>query len=134
MAIRPLLLCALSLASLVHCGSTTGGESGTGDGAAAETAPEDGGMCFVDYPCFDGPFLCTGTSTYVPVVSHDCHYKCGPGPCSGGSCDPSGPEQTCPSGTVCMKGRIPDGVKSPCFAPGTSLDGGAAEDAPDGGA
>lgn len=47
---------------------------------------------------------CIDEVHYKPLQNHDCHWACGPGPCSGGTCDPVGPEQTCPAGQVCLKG------------------------------
>ena len=81
-----------------------GGSAGSG-GSTVSSGGATGGtteMCYVDFPC-SYPYRCTATG-YQPVTTHDCHHACGPGPCSGGTCDRDGSEIACPAGTRCVDG------------------------------
>ncbi len=85
--------------------------------------PDASYFCFADFPCRAGEVIrCTGENTFFPVVSHDCHYACGPGPCSGGTCDPAGPTASCPSGEHCVYGddfTVPDHCAADAIDAGT---------------
>jgi hypothetical protein len=59
----------------------------------------------VDFPCGPGETMrCVDSTHYRTVQSHDCHYACGPGPCSGGTCDAVGDVQACADGQLCIQG------------------------------
>lgn len=76
-------------------------------------------MCNVDFPCkTPDQIMCIGPAQYRKMKSFDCHHTCGPGPCSGGSCEPDGPVLDCPPGQKCVSGPYYDGH---CASP----DGGA---------
>ncbi len=61
-------------------------------------------ICAVDFPCPTGLTMwCVDDTHYQPVATHDCHYICGPGPCTGGTCDPEGPMQSCPFMQTCVQ-------------------------------
>jgi len=88
-------------------GASSGGVAGSGGlaGSGGSTVSTGGStsMCYVDFPC-QSPYLCTSTG-YQPVATNDdCHSKCGPGPCSGATCDAVGSEIACPAGTRCVSG------------------------------
>lgn len=87
-------------------------DSNVADTGAPDAAGPDGAtdasrgdlLCYADFPCevLGLKFSCGTDHSYVTVASHDCHSVCGPGPCSGGTCDTSGPEMQCPASTVCV--------------------------------
>ncbi len=78
------------------------------------------GMCFADFPCGTRRFSCVGANTYFQLQSFDCHHRCGPGPCSGGTCEQVGPMRMCAAGGLPCDDRIDfsrqDTRNSPCEA------------------
>lgn len=67
--------------------------------------------CLVDFPC--SPYdrwRCDGLSVHH-YETHDCHFTCGPGPCSGARCDATTTE-ACPEGTHCVPAA--PHVEAPC--------------------
>ena len=136
-------------------GATTGPTGGTGSwgGEAAGGKTSGGGaagstqMCFVDSPC-QFSYRCADSDSYQAYTTDwDCHSVCGPGPCSGGGCVPSGSPVACPVGTRCVgdggfndvrtgcqpipdAGTVDGRVKDPADAPmaeASSLDAQAAD-------
>ncbi len=90
-----------------QAGNGSGGQAGQGSGGQAQGsggATSTGGttrMCFVDSPCAYA-YRCT-SGGYQPLETNwDCHSICGPGPCSGATCQNAGPEVLCPAGTRCL--------------------------------
>jgi hypothetical protein len=87
------------------------------DPSGPELPPQ---MCFADFPCRPGNrYRCDGTPDYVVLETHECHYSCGPGPCSGESCDPTGPHGHCAAGEQCVAdtgspGDLDAGPLMPC--------------------
>ncbi|MBI5537031.1 MAG: hypothetical protein HY898_30195 [Deltaproteobacteria bacterium] len=133
----------VSIVCLLGCGGSTSAATSTPADASDDpttegSPPPDAGsdtqpMCYSDFPCRQGETIrCVDDAHYVPVATHDCHYTCGPGPCSGGTCDTAGPSQECPAGTTCIHGVV--GIDfDHCGAPDAGADG--AQDAteePDG--
>jgi hypothetical protein len=102
-------------------GGTGGAAGGTGGAAGAVATGGHGGLvlsvpeastpdpesniptCYADFPCFGRQAMCVGTTHYQELISHDCHYSCGPELCSGGSCDPVGNVLPCGPGLVCRE-------------------------------
>jgi hypothetical protein len=83
-----------------QAGQGSGGQAGKGSGGATSTGGTTP-MCFVDFPC-SYAYRCTSAG-YQPVSTNwDCHKICGPGPCSGATCELAGPEVVCPAGTRCV--------------------------------
>lgn len=81
-------------------GQGSGGQAGKGSGGAISTGGTTP-MCFVDSPC-PHAYRCTSAG-YQPLETNwDCHSICGPGPCSGATCQNAGPEVLCPLGTRCV--------------------------------
>ena len=75
------------------------------DGSLSDDSvtPTEAG-CFVDFPCESWEaWQCDDDGHATARESHDCHFACGPGPCSGGSCDPTGAKTTCVPGTHCVE-------------------------------
>lgn len=93
-----------------------------------------GGMCFADFPCGTRVFDCVSEQRYVRLISHDCSFSCGARPCSGGTCDPTGPSVACAADRVCVPSplfsRVPDTRSDPCELPDAGAPDGAV-DAPD---
>lgn len=81
---------------------------------AADSALDDDDtpICSADMHCFAGQARCVGTNQIENMVSVDCHHACGPGPCEGGSCIPSGFVRDCPTGTVCEVVQITQYTKN----------------------
>jgi hypothetical protein len=103
---------AIALLALVGC------KGGDGD-------HPDALLCFADPPCAGRTHMCSGKTTYRRMTNIDCHATCGPGPCTGGTCGVTGPELTCPDGTVCVDpvyGK--PAPPSPCVAESSPADGG----------
>jgi hypothetical protein len=101
-------------------GLTTGASGGASGGAGATGNDPAGGrtgsggsggstsMCYVDSPC-QFSFQCASSNSYQAYVTNwDCHSICGPGPCSGASCVPSGSPVACPAGSRCVGGGFND--------------------------
>jgi hypothetical protein len=108
-------------------------------GMACTSASERPQMCYADFPCSGYNFSCRGTSKYVATVSRDCHETCGPGPCTGASCGPVGPEIECPAGTRCFSRQEWRGADAgaPCGQVDAGVDGyagdtGSDADSPEG--
>jgi hypothetical protein len=117
--------------AITACGAATTVASDASAVPAEDTAttPDSGanGICFVDFPCFPGQrFACTGVATYQAVVTHDCSFRCTQ-PCSGGSCDPTGPTLSCPADTRCVDARpsAMDVRPTPCEAVDAGVDASA---------
>jgi hypothetical protein len=94
-------------------------------GDSTDGSFEDTPVCAADFPCFGYNFICVGYDTYSAAVSHDCHFTCGPGPCMGGTCEPTGLILTCPSGTRCAN-RLQwssSGGQQPCALIDGGMDG-----------
>ena len=105
-------------------GTAGGGQAGTG-GSGGSTM-----MCYADFPC-TYTYRCSG-SGYQQYESRDCHSSCGPGPCSGETCEAVGSEIPCPAGTRCV-GNGANTVSDLCrrtdagVDDARSADGGAAD-------
>jgi hypothetical protein len=99
------------LLALVSCDASKSSEEDAGTRGNA-------GSCVADFPCGTRAHLCTGATTYRQAVTQDCHVRCGPGPCSGMSCEPTGPEMSCPAGMVCKNPWLSSGTFQPaCGVP-----------------
>lgn len=90
----------------------------------SDIGPKDGGgaTCAVDFPCFGRKTRCNGATKYYKVQTFPCEKYCGDAKCTGGSCDPVGPEMECPPGTVCED----KGKENPCVG----IDAGPGEAGP----
>ena len=87
-------------------GGSSGGSTGTRT-AGGSTISSGGSTtttstCYVDFPC-QYTYRCTADGYQPYETNYDCHSVCGPGPCSGASCDPSGSPVACPAGTRCLE-------------------------------
>jgi hypothetical protein len=94
--------------------------------ADGDSPVSDQPTCFVDFPCMGARFQCDAVGgTYHELQSMDCHVTCGPGPCSGGSCEAVGTALSCPSGTQCVTPGLyqTDMRATPC----EPIDGGDAD-------
>ena len=123
-----------------HTGGATTGDGGSvSAGHGGDHAGGSGGactgMCFVDFPCApDETMRCISDTEFVPLASFGCEHTCGACPCSGGSCEPQGSPQSCPPGSLCVKGSAPS-MFDRCAPTGGGGTGGAtakAECAPHG--
>lgn len=91
--------------------------------------------CFVDFPCVGQTFLCRDDRRWTRLHTVPCSQRCGSEPCSGGSCDPTGPEESCPAGTRCVSSPSGssattwDARPSPCVSVDAGPDGSAPADA-----
>jgi hypothetical protein len=116
-------------------GGGGGGASGSGVGGGSSggsVAP----FCAADFPCFGRRWWCVDATHYYRTMDHDCHFLCGPGPCSGGSCDPDGDTIACPAGTECAQQNLTSadaGVTSADGQPCRSPDGGQPDGSVDAG-
>jgi hypothetical protein len=71
-------------------------------------ARSERGMCYVDFPC-RSDIQCVSSTSYQPVKTDcDCATWCGGPPCSGCTCAPNGPIQSCPAGKSCLSGAMGD--------------------------
>jgi len=78
------------------------GSASDADGAEVEASPVEE-SCLIDFPCAPNETMrCIDDGHFVALVSHPCSFRCGTLNCSGGSCDPEGEPQPCPSGTTCV--------------------------------
>ena len=104
-------------------------ESAT-DGSETDADAEAAG-CLTDFPCDPSTaWTCIDDVTAQMNESHDCHFTCGPGPCGGGSCDPTGPVVHCVAPERCVPASW--SVSAPCAAPDAGSDAAAdVTDAPD---
>ena len=107
-------------------GDGSGGDAGAGGerpvggsssgGAAASAAESSGGVldigaggqpiCVADFPCFEREAECVGDNRIQRLRDVSCREVCPPGPCSGGSCLPTGEAEECPPGTRCRDCRV----------------------------
>lgn len=89
-----------------------------GDTSGDATTPS----CLVDFPCsvYDR-WRCDGLTVHH-YETHDCHWICGPGPCSGARCDATTTE-TCPAGTHCVPAA--PHVEAPCALDDAGVSDGA---------
>lgn len=91
------------------------------DAAGMDSGGDASGICFVDPPCV-GPYQCVTATSYANVETRDCHFLCGPGPCSGAYCvSTSSVPIACPAGEVCISHFVPSRA---CGPPGTGQDAG----------
>jgi hypothetical protein len=86
-------------------------------------SPDAESVCYVDFPCMGAKFACADARSYQLLQSMDCHFSCGPGPCSGGTCNAVGAPIDCPSGTACVPSTLygEDLRATPCEVPDAAV-------------
>lgn len=90
-------------------------------GHVVDSGCDASGSCNADFPCGGRRFACLGAAQWQRVVTRDCSFVCGCVPCSGASCEPDGPVESCATGTTCTVPSLGSGAldtrATPCEVP-----------------